>query len=140
MEMSVSLSQKGDEEYFSTNSDGNRVEIDMLPHGRKKAQSPMELLLSGVVACAAVDIVSMIKKRRKTLTHFEGKASGNRRDEYPRKFTDITISYRLTSPDLKDEEAEKIIALAVEKYCSVAGSLSETTVLKHDFEIVRPDE
>ncbi len=135
MELAVSLHFKDDEEYYTVNDSGNRTEIDMLPKDQKKAQSPMELLLSSVVACAAVDIVSMIKKRRKTLVDFKGKATGVRREEHPKKFTSINVHYEIISPDLTDKEADRIVGLAVEKYCSVASTINESSELTHSFEI-----
>jgi len=91
MEMEVVLGFKSDEEFYTVNSTQNRVEIDMYGPEKKQAQSPMELLLSGIIACAAVDIVSMIKKRRKVLNDLSGKASGQRRASAPRSFTDVHI-------------------------------------------------
>ncbi len=135
--MKVTLEYRGDEAYTSINESGNKVDIDMFK-ADKQAQSPTELLLSGTVACAAVDIVSMIKKRRKTLAGFKGQADGERREEYPRKFVKIHIHYEIVSPDLTDQEAEKIITLAVEKYCSVAASLDPAIELTHGHTIVRP--
>ena len=135
--MKVTLEYKSDQEYRSTNESGNVVDIDMFAED-KQAQSPTQLLLSGVVACAAVDIVSMIKKKRKSLVGFKGSAEGERRDEHPRKFVKIHIHYDITSPDLADEEAEKIIELAVQKYCSVAASLDPDIDLTHGHTIIRP--
>ncbi len=137
MELEVTLHFKDDEEYYSVNSSDNRVEIDMLAREKKKAQSPTELLLSAVVACAAVDIVSMIKKRRKKLNDIKGTAKGIRREEHPRKFTSISVHYEIYSPDLTDEEADRIVKLAVENYCSVASTVNESTDLSHSFEIIR---
>ncbi|MAJ50363.1 MAG: osmotically inducible protein OsmC [Flammeovirgaceae bacterium] len=137
MEMEVALGFKSDEEFFTINNTHNRVEIDMYGPGKKQAQSPMELLLSGIISCAAVDIVSMIKKRRKVLNDLSGKASGQRRKLAPRSFTEIHIHYEINSPDLTDQEAEKIISLAVDKYCSVASSISKDIHLSHGFEIKR---
>jgi putative redox protein len=135
--MKVTLEYKSDQEYRSINESGNVVDIDMFPED-KQAQSPTQLLLSGVVACAAVDIVSMIKKKRKTLVDFKGSCEGERRDEHPRKFVKIHVHYDLTSPDLTDEEADKVIGLAVEKYCSVAASLDPDIELTHGHTIIRP--
>jgi len=132
--MKVQLKYRGDQEYTSENASGNEVDIDMFASD-KKAQSPTELLLSATVACAAVDIVSMIKKKRKTLIHFEGTAEGERREEHPRKFVKIHIGYDITSPDLGEDEAKKIVALAVEKYCSVASSLDPAIELTHGVNI-----
>lgn len=133
-EVVVTMGYKSDEEFYTVNTSGNRTEIDMLKEN-KQAMSPTELLLSGVIACAAVDIVSMIKKRRKTLVDIKGVALGVRREEQPRKFVDIDIHYDIYSPDLTEDEAEKIIDLAVEKYCSVAATINESTMLSHSFTI-----
>ena len=137
MEMEVVLGFKSEEEFFTVNSTQNRVDIDMYGPEKKQAQSPMELLLSGIIACAAVDIVSMIKKRRKILNDISGKASGQRRMSAPRSFTEIHIHYQINSPDLTNHEAEKIISLAINKYCSVASSIKNDIHLSHGFEIKR---
>lgn len=136
METYVDLQFKEEEAYYTTNATGNRTEIDMYKEG-KKAMSPTELLLSGVIACAAVDIASMIRKRKKSLLDMKGKATGRRRDEHPRKFTEIHVHYDLYSPDLTEDEASRIIDLAVEKYCSVAATINESAKLTHDFSIMR---
>tara|TARA_A100001015_G_scaffold315699_1_gene428124 strand:- start:1797 stop:2210 length:414 start_codon:yes stop_codon:yes gene_type:complete len=137
MEMEVVLGFKSEEEFFTVNSTQNRIDIDMYVPEKKQAQSPMELLLSGIIACAAVDIVSMIKKRRKILNDISGKASGQRRISAPRSFTEIHIHYQINSPDLTNHEAEKIISLAINKYCSVASSIKNDIHLSHGFEIKR---
>ena len=137
MEMEVVLGFKSDEEFYTVNSTQNRVEIDMYEPEKKQAQSPMELLLSGIIACAAVDVVSMIKKRRKVLNGFSGKASGQRRLQVPKSFTEVHIHYEIDSPDLTHQEAEKIISMAVDKYCSVASSINSDIHLSHGFEIKR---
>jgi putative redox protein len=137
MEIEVVLGFKSDEEFYTVNSTQNRVEIDMYEPEKKQAQSPMELLLSGIIACAAVDVVSMIKKRRKVLNGFSGKASGQRRLQVPKSFTEVHIHYEIDSPDLTHQEAEKIISMAVDKYCSVASSINSDIHLSHGFEIKR---
>ena len=135
METFVDLHYKETEAYYTVNASGNRTEIDMYERDKKKAMSPTELLLSGVIACAAVDIAGMIEKRRKKLVDLKGRASGKRREEFPRKFTDIHIHYDIYSPDLTEEEAKRIIDLAVEKYCSVAATINESTNVTHGFQI-----
>lgn len=133
--MKIKLGYKEDKEYYCVDEGGNRVEIDMLEPTEKKAMSPMQLLLSGVIACAAVDIVLMVKKRRKNLSNFYGEIEGKRREEIPKKFTDMEIKYTFISPDLTEAEAERIVDLAVTKYCSVASSIDPLINLTHSFEI-----
>jgi len=134
--MKVQLKYKGDEEFTTTNENGNPAEVDMRSSELKQHQSPTELLLSALAACAAVEIVSMVKKRRKEFIDLTAEVEGERRDEHPRGFTKIHLKYIITSPDLTDQEAERIVELATTKYCSVAGSLSAEQT--HSFEILRP--
>ena len=125
-----------DYEYESVNESGNKVQIDMYPREEKKNHSPTELLLSALSACASVDLVQMLKKRKKTVNALEVRAVGNRRTEAPKSFTDITLYFKLTSPDASLEEFEKLAHLAATEYCSVAGSLSSN--INHEYEVVRP--
>ncbi|MBL6445314.1 OsmC family protein [Fulvivirga sp. 29W222] len=111
-----------DYEYEATNSQGLKVKIDM-KNQDKLDQSPMELVLSALSGCIAVEVALMIQKRRKTLTDFVIEAEGTRRDEAPKYYTDIHLKFVLTSPDANEEELGKVAKLSLEKYCSVASSL-----------------
>jgi putative redox protein len=134
--MRVELSYKGDEEFDVVNSHGNVLHIDTRTSAEKQHQGPVELVASALIACAAVDIVSMVKKRRKTFVDLKGVATYERMETVPRFITKVNLHYIITSPDLTDAEAERIVTLAATKYCSVAGSLKAEQT--HSFEIVRP--
>lgn len=129
------LRYKADKEFEIENESGNVTPIDMYNPEEKKAQSPMELVLGSVAACAAVDIVSMIKKRRKTLVDLQSEATAERAEGHPRKFTKMHIQYKIVSPDLTEKEAKRIVDLAIGSYCSVSSSLSADIVITHGFDI-----
>ena len=112
-----------DELFEAVNENQNKVLIDMRPAAEKRSQSPTELLLSALSGCTAVDVVSILKKRRRTIDRFEIVTDGTRAETAPRYFTDIHCHYIVTSPDATEEELEKGVALAIEKYCSVGASL-----------------
>ncbi len=137
METTVVMKYVADKEYTATNASGNTVNIDMYGAEDKKAQSPMELLLSALASCAAVDLVSMIKKRRKELVDLTAEVVGTRRDEVPKYYTNIHVKYEVTSPDASEEEIGKLVALATEKYCSVASTLNGTAEITHSFTLKR---
>lgn len=124
-----------DEVFESVNDNNNRVQIDMRPREAKEGQSPVELLLSAVAGCAAVDIVVMLKKRRKTIGQFEILTDGTRQESTPRYFTRIHSHYRITSPDVQESELHKVAGLALKKYCSVAASLKSE--LTYSVEVIR---
>ncbi len=134
--MKIITHMLGDEVYEATNENGNTVTIDMRKKEEKKALSPMELVLSAVAGCGAVDIVSMLKKRKKTVTKFVIDAEADRMERPPRYFTKIHCKYIVTSPDVTEEELDKVSALALEKYCSVASSLKAQ--ITYEVQVIRP--
>lgn len=125
-----------DEVYDAVNENGNHVTIDTRKVEERQNQSPTELLLSALAACGAVDIVLMLKKRKKSVGDLIIETRGTRREDAPRFFTEIHCHYILTSNDATEEEFQKIAHLALEKYCSVASSLKSKVTFS--VEIISP--
>jgi putative redox protein len=125
-----------DEVYESATSDDVRVTIDMRALPEKKNQSPVEMLLSSLSACGAVDIVAMLKKRKKTIDRFMIETEGIRRSETPRAVISVHCKYIITSPDVTEEELFKTAKLSLEKYCSVASSMKAT--IGFSVQVIKP--
>ncbi len=120
--MKITTQYVSDYEYKATTSEGHTVDIDMRKED-KVDQSPMEMVLSALTGCVAVEVTLMVKKRRKMVSDLIVEANANRRETAPRSFTDIHLKFILVSQDAELEELQKISKLALEKYCSVADSL-----------------
>ena len=137
MDLKISMKYVNDQKFELINQTENSLHVDMYSQDKKENQSPMELLLSALTSCAAVEIVSMIKKRRRNFKNIEAVTCGVRAETSPRYFTNINIKYLIYSGDLKIEEAERFVSLALDKYCSVGASLRRDTIVNHSFEILR---
>ncbi|WP_026966068.1 OsmC family protein [Algoriphagus terrigena] len=133
----VTVRMKADLEYEARNLQGNLVNIDMYDPEHKHAQSPMDLLLSALGSCASVDAVLMMKKKRREIVDFYVSVEGVRNDGVPAYFTDIELTFVLVSPNATEEEFAKVVALSVEKYCSVASSLKSNITFKS--EVKKPE-
>lgn len=133
----VTVRMKADLEYEARNPQGNLVNIDMYDPEHKHAQSPMDLLLSALGGCASVDAVLMMKKKRRDIVDFFVEVEGIRNDGVPAYYTDIELKFVLISPNATEEEFEKVVALSVEKYCSVSSSLKSNVTFKS--EVRRPE-
>ncbi len=120
--MAITTTHITDYVYNAQNDYGHSARIDMR-EGDKEHLGPMELVLSALSGCVAVEVALMIKKRRKTLEAMEIRAEGDRNENPPRSYTAIRLLFIITSPDAEMEEVQKIITLSLEKYCSVADSL-----------------
>jgi putative redox protein len=134
--MKIVTRMVADEIFESVNDNGNTVTIDMRKREEKKAMSPTELVLSAVAGCGAVDIVVMLKKRKKTILSFIIDSDGTRNEDIPHYFTKIHCEYIVTSPDVTEEELHRSAALALEKYCSVASSLK--AAITFSVKVIRP--
>jgi len=121
--MKITTKYISDHEYEAFNDKGNKVFIDMKDEN-KTGQSPMEMVLSALCGCVAVEVAQMIQKRKKELNDLTIEASGTRKEDHPRGFTDITMKFSLHSPNAKKEELDKVTKLTLDKYCSVAESLN----------------
>ena len=95
----------------------------------------MQALLSAVAACSSVDVVEILRKMRQPLERLQVKASGNRREEIPRKFTSIQLHFILTG-NLKVKKVEKVLEMSVRKYCSVAETLQPGVDIDYSYEIL----
>lgn len=133
----VTVRMKADLEYEARNAQGNMVNIDMYDPEHKHAQSPMDLLLSALGGCASVDAVLMMKKKRRDILDFFVNVEGIRNDGVPAFFTHIELKFILVSPNATEEEFAKVVALSVEKYCSVASSLKSKITFTS--EVKRPE-
>jgi putative redox protein len=131
------MSYLEDQEFEFKNNSNNSLTVDMHDDNLKKNHSPMELLLSALTSCAAVEIVSMIKKRRRDFKDLKAITTGIRAKNPPRFFKSINIEYQIYSSDLTKVEARRFISLSIEKYCSVGATIRTDTIVNHSFEIFR---
>jgi len=96
--------------------------------------SPMEMVLIGVAGCTAVDVVSIMQKKRALLTGFQVNVSGERAEKHPRRYTRIRITYILIGRGLSPKAVEQAIALSEKKFCSALASLNAE--FEHTYEII----
>ncbi len=126
-----------DKRFVGVTPDGMRVMID----GEKEARTgmgPMQLLLNAVGACAAYDIVEMLRKRKLEIRGYRVELAGDRPDGPPSPYERIRARHVLDVPGLDQRTAERFVGLAMTKYCSVAASLK--AAISYEVELVQRDE
>ena len=90
----------------------------------KEAPSPVETLLSSLGTCAASDVVEILTKQRTPPTSLEVDVMATRRAEFPRRVLTAEVTLTMNGTGISREQAERAMALSVEKYCTVAASLA----------------
>ncbi|GBD07093.1 hypothetical protein HRbin21_00907 [bacterium HR21] len=88
--------------------------------GNDTAARPLEVFLQAMMACTAMDVLSIVRKKRKTVTAFRLTADAERASEHPRVFRRIHLRYELTSPDATEQDLQRAIELSQSTYCSAS--------------------
>jgi putative redox protein len=90
----------------------------------KIAPSPVETLLGAVGTCAGSDVVDILSKQRTPPKRLEIDVMATRRAEFPRRVLALEVTFTIDGSDIEPAQAERAVALSIEKYCTVAASLA----------------
>ncbi len=104
-----------------------------------KGPRPMETVLLALGGCTAMDVISILRKKRQTVTSYEIELAGEKRTEHPSYFTRVEILHRLRGR-IDPEAARHAIELSETKYCSVGAMIGKTAQIVHKFEILPPED
>ena len=121
-------------------SDSNNHSVVLSTPADGVGMKPSELLLISLASCTAVDVVSILTKKRAKLTGLRVSVDAEQADEgWPRPYTSFHIHFEMTGVGLKPAEVEKAIKLSEEKYCSISATLKPASEVTFDFEVIEAD-
>jgi putative redox protein len=111
---------------------GPAVRIDS---DAKVAPGPFDMLLASVAACAATDVVEIMRKQRTPLQGLQVRVESNRSNTIPRRLSSAVLHFMLQGPGITAEKAARAVELSVTKYCSVRSSLLSAVGVSWTIEI-----
>lgn len=123
--------------YVGESDSGHGVVMDGPPDlgGRNLGPRPMEMLLLGMGACSAIDVIHILKKSRQKIIDCEVELEADRAESEPKVFTRIHIHFIVTGKDLKEQQVARAVSLSAEKYCSASIMLGKTAEIEHSYEV-----
>jgi len=121
-------------QFVGTDSGGHSVVLSGNDH--QDGVRPSEMLLVALASCSAVDVVEIMKKKRKPLDRLEVIVDGERDPEPPWPYRRITVHYHARGEELTDKALAQAIQLSTEKYCSVAATVSGVAAIQTRFTIL----
>ncbi len=123
--------------FDATTASGQHVTMDTSgSDGDGRGPTPVELVMTALAGCTAMDIVSILKKMREPLEGLEVETHGVRREQEPRIFTHIEVVYRIKG-NVKPASVERAIELSRSKYCTVEAMLEKGAEISARYEIVK---
>jgi len=121
------------ERFVGMASSGHALVIDA-DRKRNTGTGPMELVLVGLCACTATDVVSILRKKREPFAAVEVHAEAERATEPPTVYKTIKLVYRVRGKVTR-KAVEDAVRLSEEKYCSVAAMLKKTAKITYEIEL-----
>jgi len=123
----VTVQWKGGRAFEATPPTGNRFVMDAYPDsgGQNLGPTPLEAFLAAAAACTAMDVVSILEKKRQKVTAYQVEIDGERSEPgvYPRPYVSMTIRHIVEGEDVDPEAVDRAVALSEEKYCTVVATL-----------------
>ena len=101
----------------------------------KPGASPMELVLMSLAGCTGMDVISILEKKKQNITDFKIKVRGLRKQDHPKSYTQIEVTFHFWGQAIDTEAVERAIHLSESKYCSVSAMLKEASNIHINYEI-----
>lgn len=101
--------------------------------------SATELLLAGAGACAAWDVVEILRKRRAHVSGLEVIVEGDQQPDPPWTYTRVALHFKVTCEEMKLAVMARVIRLSMVRYCSVVTTIAGVAAIEATVELLRAD-
>jgi putative redox protein len=96
--------------------------------------SPVETIAAALAACSAMDVLSILEKKRQVIDTYRIETRADQRDEYPQVYTRIDVTHVVEGTVVLEAAVRRAIELSATKYCPVNAMLSAgATEIHHHF-------
>jgi putative redox protein len=104
--------------------------------------SASELLLAGAGACAAWDVVQILRKQQEDIRDLHVEVEGEQHADPPWPYERIVVRFHVLGRGLDEGHVRRAIELAVDRYCSVISTLRGVATVTTQVTIAEaaPDE
>ncbi|NLY08597.1 MAG: OsmC family protein [Tissierellia bacterium] len=101
--------------------------------GNDQGPRPKQLLLSGLIGCTGIDIMSILKTMRITIEDLTIDAITTHTDEHPKVYENIHLIFKFKGDEsVPIERLKRAVQLSQEKYCGVSAMLAKATPITYE--------
>ena len=101
---------------------------------------PVEMVAIALAACTAMDVISILVKKKTDVTSFEVKVNADRAADPPKRITKAVLEYVVHGHDVDEDSVRRAIELSVTKYCSVHATLKDSFPIALTYSIYEDDQ
>lgn len=135
--MEAKVSWKERMSFVGTADSGFSVNLGTVPAvgGDDDGFRPIELMAISLAGCTAMDVMSILTKKRQDVTDFEVRVHAERAPEHPKVFTSAVLSYEVTGHNVEEAAVIRAIQLSAERYCPAHAMLKKVFPIELRYQI-----
>jgi putative redox protein len=123
--------------HFAGDIGGVRIDLDAEENvgGAGAGPQPHRLLLLAMAGCTAMDVLSILRKKRQQVKGLSVEVQGSRANQHPRVYTRFEVLYRVRGTNIDPQAVARAIELSTARYCPVIGLLGQVAQVATRYEI-----
>lgn len=135
--MDITLNWKGRMTFEGAGPSGfqQRLDSEASVGGDDSGARPMEFIGLGLAGCTAMDVISILAKKKQKVTDFQVQFHGDRAEEHPKVFTAGAIEFHIYGTDVDETAVLRAVQLSADKYCPAQAMLSKAFPIKLVYKI-----
>lgn len=135
--MDAKVTWQGNMQFEGTATSGFTLPLDAYAAvgGSEAGFRPLELMAVSLAGCTAMDVISILRKKRQEVTGFEVRVHAEQAKTHPHVFTHLKVEYILTGHNIDPDAVERAIELSAEKYCPAQAMLKQIAPMDLTFTI-----
>ncbi|HUR92784.1 MAG TPA: OsmC family protein [Gemmatimonadaceae bacterium] len=128
----ITVTWDGEQRFDAARPDRPSIKLD---GSGGAGPSPVDGLLASLAACAGIDVVEILNKRRTPPESITVEVVGERVTTIPKRLKHVTLNFHITGTGIDRANAERAVDLAINKYCSVRSSLRDDVPVEWTLEL-----
>ncbi len=135
--MDAKVTWKGRMSFTGTADSGHAIPLgtSLDVGGDDDGLRPMELMALSLAGCTAMDVISILSKKRQEVTGFEVKVHAERAQEHPKVITRAVVTYVVTGKGVDEAALLRALELSAVRYCPAQAMLGRVFPLELRYEI-----
>jgi putative redox protein len=130
--MNAEVQWKGRLSFTGTADSGFEVPLGSYPEvgGDDDGFRPMELMALSLAGCTAMDVISILMKKRQEVSDYNVKVKTERASDHPKVFTTATIEYHVAGKAIEENAVRRAMELSADSYCPAQAMLGKIIPLE----------
>ncbi|MGD2158649.1 MAG: OsmC family protein [Anaerolineales bacterium] len=135
--MEAKVTWEGRMTFTGTADTGFDIPLDADPSvgGDNDGFRPLELMAISLAGCTAMDVISILRKKRQQIADFEVQAHVEKAEDHPHIFTHVVIEYFVSGDEVDEKAVVRSIELSSTRYCPAQAMLDQVVPIELKYHI-----